>query len=134
MPLVPTLNSELNNKSYQVGLDIFKFGIFLMLFILHAAFYFNQKNDKAHLLLTLIFLSLALAHLLFIFSRYFSNVPDWFWLSNLGLFLYILAVCLQLTVLYYFAKVKIDFCSNMILVTNHFGVWSVHIALGRCSQ
>jgi signal transduction histidine kinase len=108
-PLVPTFNSELNNKSYRVGLDMFKFGIFLMLFILHAAFYFNQKNDRAHFLLALIFLSSVAVYMLKIVVQYNSIVPDLFWYLNFNIFLYNLAFCLQLAVLYHFAKVKIDF-------------------------
>ncbi len=116
VPLVPTLNSELNSQSYRVGLEIFKLGIFLILFILHAAFYFNQKNDKAHLLLTLIFLSLAALYFLGTVTRYDFNVSDFFWHCNLLVFLYLLAFCLQLAVLYYFAKVKIDFSYRSLIV------------------
>jgi signal transduction histidine kinase len=116
VPLVQTLNSELNNKAYRVGLDVFKFGMFLILFILHAAFYFNQKNDRAHFLLALSFLSLVTVYLLKIVVHYNSNVSDLFWYLNLNFFLFNLAFCLQLAVLYYITKVKIGFSYWALIV------------------
>ena len=57
--LVPTLNAQRDFRIYYLGLDIFKIGIFFMLFVLHLAFYFYQRSNKTHLLIAIGFLAFS---------------------------------------------------------------------------
>ena len=114
--LVPTLNVQSDFRVYYTGLDIFKIGIFFMLFVLHLAFYFYQRSNKTHLLLAMCFLTFALN---FVFKtigqsqfsveyRYFyMNLA--IWVNGLG------SICLYYA-FYRMAKVRLDIYYYALIV------------------
>jgi hypothetical protein len=108
LKLVPTLNAQRDFRVYYIGSEIFKFGVFFMLFVLHLAFYFYQKSNKTHLVLAICFLAYTV---LYIFKtigqnqfsveyRYFNlNISNW----SLG----IATIC-TIHFFYRMAKVRLD--------------------------
>jgi two-component system NtrC family sensor kinase len=106
--LVPTLNAQRDFRIYYIGLDIFKMGVFFMLFVLHLAFYFYQKSNKTHLILAICFLTSTLCFAFKIIGqgqfsveyRYF-NLNLAVWVSGLG------SICMY-NAFYRMAKVHLD--------------------------
>ena len=106
--LVPTLNAQRDFRVYYTGLDIFKIGIFFMLFVLHLAFYFYQRSNKTHLILAMCFLTFTLCLVFKIIGqsqfsveyRYF-NLNLAIWVNGLG------SICIY-NAFYRMAKVRLD--------------------------
>ncbi len=114
--LVPTLNVQSDFRVYYTGLDIFKIGIFFMLFVLHLAFYFYQRSNKTHLLLAMCFLTFALNFVFKIIGqsqfsveyRYF-NMNLAIWVNGFG------SICMY-NAFYRMAKVRLDIYYSILIV------------------
>ena len=115
--LVPTQNIQREFRVYYTGLEIFKIGVLFMLFVLHLAFYFYQKNNKTHLFISLYFLGALLQYVFKIIGQnhlsvearyYFINAS--FWASGLG-------QLFATTAFYQLTKVRIDFYYVIMIFT-----------------
>ena len=114
--LVPSLNAQREFLIYYIGLDIFKIGIFFMLFVLHLAFYLYQRSNKTHLILAMCFLTFALNFIFKIIGqnqfsveyRYF-NMNLAIWVNGLG------SICMY-NAFYRMAKVRLDIYYYALIV------------------
>ena len=106
--LVPTLNAQRDFRIYYLGLDIFKIGIFFMLFVLHLAFYFYQRSNKTHLILAMCFLASVLCFVFKIIGQNQFSVEYRYFNLNLAIWVNGLGSMCMYNAFYRMAKVRLD--------------------------
>ena len=106
--LVPTLNAQRDFRVYFVGVDMFKIGVFFMLFVLHLAFYFYQRSNKTHLVLAMCFLLLTMLSIFKIIGQNQFLVEYRYFNLNISNWSYLIGVCMLVSAFYRMAKVRLD--------------------------
>jgi two-component system, NtrC family, sensor kinase len=106
--LIPTLKAQKRFKVYRIGLDIFSIGIFVMLFVLHLAFYIYQQTNKTHLLVAAYVFCTASARAFRIIGQNQSFLEDRYVSLNIGNLMLGLVLAFMCIVYYRMAKVRLD--------------------------
>jgi two-component system NtrC family sensor kinase len=106
--LVPTLNAQRDFRVYYTGLDMFKIGIYFMLFVLHLAFYFYQRSNKTHLVLAICFLLLTFLPIFKIIGQNQFSVEYRYFYLNISSGSYLIGICMLVSAFYRMAKVRLD--------------------------
>ena len=106
--LVPTLNAQRNFRVYYTGFDIFKIGVYFMLFILHLAFYFYQRSNKTHLIIAICFLAFTVLFIFKIIGQNQFSVEYRYFNLNISNWSYSIGVCMLVYAFYRMAKVRLD--------------------------
>lgn len=98
-------------KTYNLfisGLDIFVVGICFILFILHLSYFFNQKEDKTQLYLSLYLLAILGTRGLKLVGQNMHYLTDRYYVLNFANVLLSIALVLLSLVLYRLAQVRKD--------------------------
>ena len=106
--LVPTLNAQRDFRVYYTGLDMFKIGVFFMLFVLHLAFYFYQRSNKTHLVLAICFLLLTILPIFKIIGQNQFSVEFRYFNLNISGWSYLIGICMLVSAFYRMAKMRLD--------------------------
>ena len=106
--LVPTLNAQKDFRVYNTGLDIFKIGVFFMLFVLHLAFYFYQRSNKTHLIIAICFLAFTVLFIFKIIGENQFSVEYRYFNLNISNWSYYIGACMLVDAFYRMAKVRLD--------------------------
>ena len=106
--LVPTLNAQRDFRVYFVGVDMFKIGVYFMLFVLHLAFYFYQRSNKTHLIIAICFLAFTVLFIFKIIGQNQFSVEYRYFNLNISNWSYSIGVCMLVYAFYRMAKVRLD--------------------------
>ncbi len=106
--LVPTLNAQRDFRVYYTGLDMFKIGVFFMLFVLHLAFYFYQRSNKTHLIIAICFLAFTVVFFFKIIGENQFSVEYRYFNLNISNWSYYIGSCMLVDAFYRMAKVRLD--------------------------
>ena len=106
--LVPTLNAQRDFRVYFVGVDMFKIGVYFMLFVLHLAFYFYQRSNKTHLVLAICFLLLTILPIFKIIGQNQFSVEFRYFNLNISGWSYLIGICMLVSAFYRMAKMRLD--------------------------
>ncbi|TAE51339.1 MAG: hypothetical protein EAZ89_10285 [Bacteroidetes bacterium] len=95
-------------RVYYTGLEVFKIGVLLMLFVLHLSFYFYQKTSKTHLFLAIYFIGGLGQYVFKIMGQNQFLVEDRYFSLNLSACCTSLGQLFALAAFYQLAKVRLD--------------------------
>ncbi len=116
LDLVPTLNAQREFRVYYTGLEIFRIGVFFMLFVLHLAFYFYQKSNKTHLVLAICFLAFTQLYVFKIIAENQFSVEYRYFYLNISYWIYNIGAMCMYSAFYRMAKVRLDIYYYVLVV------------------
>jgi two-component system, NtrC family, sensor kinase len=116
--LVLTQHEQREFRVYYTGMELFKIGVFAMLFILHFAFFLYQKNNKTHLFLCLFFLGTALQYVFKIWGQNEHSVETRYYLINYSFWVSNIGQLFGLAAMYRLTQVRRDFYFVLLLLVS----------------
>lgn len=102
-------------KVFYTSTDVFKVGFFLILFILHLAYYLFQRQNKTHLILAIYLLANVLAYAFKLTGQNLADIAWRYYVLNLSIWMYIVGLVTTFLVFYRIAKIRIDIYFYVLL-------------------